>query len=121
VSTTETDTLTATTGGVTKTFAMQLTGGSPQLTLSSTDLSFGDVTVNTSTTQTVTLTSSGTAALTLNSATLSGTGFTMTGGSFPATLNPGQTVTLTVQFDPTSAAAASGSITVSSNAGAPAW
>ena len=96
MSTTTTATLAAAAGGVTKTFALQLTGGSPQLTLSTASLSFGDQQVNTSTTQTVTLTSSGTGPLTINSATIAGTGFTMTGASFPATLNPGQTATLTV-------------------------
>jgi hypothetical protein len=53
--------------------------------------------------------------LTVNSAVLAGTGFVLAGGSFPVTLNPGQSVTLQVSFDPTVAGAASGAITISSN------
>jgi fibronectin type 3 domain-containing protein len=36
-------------------------------------------------------------------------------GSFPTTLNAGQTATLTVQFDPTVSGAATGQLTISSN------
>ena len=63
----------------------------------------------------VTLTSTGTAPVTINSAALSGTGFTMSGATFPVTLNPGQTVTLSVQFEPTVTGAASGQLTIQSD------
>ena len=72
----------------------------PQLTLSAASLTFGNVTVNTSSKQPVTLTSTGTAPVTINSGTLTGNGFTMSGATFPVTLNPNQSVTLNVQFDP---------------------
>ena len=88
---------------------------SPQLTLSTGAISFGSVTLNTTSTRILTLTSSGTAALTVNSVKLVGTGFTIAGANFPATLNPGQSVTVQVSFDPTVAGAASGTITISSN------
>ena len=88
---------------------------SPQLTVSATSVSFGGVAVNTATTQSVTLASTGTAPLTINSATVTGTGFTIVGGGLPVTLNPTQSMTLQVQFDPTSAGAASGQIAISSN------
>ena len=52
---------------------------------------------------------------TINSATLSGTGFTMSGATFPVTLNPTQSVTLNVQFDPATAGAATGQVTIQSN------
>ena len=87
----------------------------PGLTVSATSLAFGNVTVNTASTQPVTLTSTGTAPVTINSATLSGTGFTLSGATFPATLNPAQSVTLNVQFDPATAGAATGHLTVHSN------
>lgn len=87
----------------------------PQLTVSPTSLSFGDVTDGSNATLGVTLTSSGTAAVTVNSATISGTGFTVSGATFPVTLSPQQTVTLDVEFAPTTASAATGSLTVSSN------
>jgi len=91
------------------------TAGNPQLTTGSASVSFGSVAVNTPTTQTLTLTSSGTTALTVNSAAITGAGFTIVGGSFPVTLNPGQTLTLQLQFSPTTAGALAGQITISSN------
>jgi len=90
-------------------------GGTSQLTLSTATMNFGSLPLNVTATQTLTLTSSGTAAVTVNSATLSGTGFSITGTTFPITLNPEQTATLLVSFDPTVAGAASGAITISSN------
>ena len=87
----------------------------PQLAVSTTSLNFGSVTVNTAKTQTLTLTSTGTSAVTVNSATITGAGFTLVGGALPATLSPNQTLTLQVQFDPTTAAALTGSLTISSN------
>jgi hypothetical protein len=87
----------------------------PQLTVSTTSLSFGNVTVNSNATLPLTLTSSGTAPVTINAATLSGSGFTDSGASFPLTLNPSQSVTLQVKFSPTSAGTASGQLTITSN------
>ncbi len=87
----------------------------PQLTISATSLTFGDVTVNTASTQPVTLTSTGTAPVTINSAALSGAGFTVSGATLPATLNPNQSLTLNVQFDPAAAGAATGQLTIQSN------
>jgi hypothetical protein len=78
-------------------------------------VSFGSVAVNTPTTQTLTLSSSGTTPVTVNSAAITGAGFTIVGGSFPVTLNPGQTLTLQLQFSPPTAGALAGQITISSN------
>jgi Abnormal spindle-like microcephaly-assoc'd, ASPM-SPD-2-Hydin len=91
------------------------TAANPQLTVSAGSLSFGSVTVNTATTQSLTLTSTGTTPVTANSATITGAGFTIIGGSFPATLNPNQTATLKLQFEPTTAGALTGQLTISSN------
>jgi hypothetical protein len=87
----------------------------PQLLFSATTLSFGSVPVGSTGTKSLTLTSSGTAPVTINSAALLGTGFSDSGATFPVTLNPNQSVTLTVQFDPTAAGAATGKLTISSN------
>ena len=89
--------------------------GNPQLTVSATTLSFGSLAVNTSATKQVTLTSSGTSAVTVNSAAVSGAGFSIVGGSFPLTLNAAQTATLQIQFKPTTAGAVTGQLTISSN------
>jgi Domain of unknown function (DUF4082)/Abnormal spindle-like microcephaly-assoc'd, ASPM-SPD-2-Hydin len=93
------------------------TGGAanPQLKVSATTLAFGSVAVNTATTGSVTLTSSGTSAVTVSSASISGTGFSIVGGSFPTTLNPNQTMTVQLQFKPTASGSDSGKLTVSSN------
>ncbi len=107
-------TLTASAGGVSKSFALQLNAAVPTLSISAASLAFGNVKVNTAATQTVTLSSTGTAAVTVSAATVTGTGFTVS-GTFPVSLNPGQTVTLNVQFDPTTTGAATGQLTIQSN------
>jgi hypothetical protein len=63
----------------------------------------------------VILSSTGTAAVTVNAATVSGSGFTVSGVTFPITLNPTQTATLSVQFDPTVAGAVTGQLILTSN------
>jgi hypothetical protein len=50
--------------------------------------------------------------VTVSLATVIGTGFTVSGATFPVTLSPNQTVTISVQFDPTVAGAATGTLTV---------
>jgi hypothetical protein len=109
-------TLTASTGGVTENFDIEVEVATPALSLSAASLAFGNEAVNTPTTQTLTLTSTGAAATTITSATLTGTGFSVSGATFPVTLTPGQSTTLTVQFDPSAAGAATGQITVASDA-----
>ncbi len=116
VTTEQTASINATSGGITKVYALELKAVAPGLSVSTNQLAFGDVNLNTTSTETVTLTSSGTSALVINTATLTGTGFTMTAATLPLTLNPGQSTTLQVKFDPTTAGAATGSITVVSNA-----
>jgi hypothetical protein len=115
VSTAQTVTLTASTSGVAKTFALQLGSGVSTLSVSAGSIGFGAVNVNTATTQTVTLSSTGTVAETISAATVAGPGFTVSGATFPLTLNPNSTATLTVQFDPTTAGADTGSLTLTSN------
>ena len=107
----------STTGG---TANVTLTGNgtvttTPQLTVNPTAVNFGNTQVNVPVTQPVTLTSTGTAAVTISAATVSGAGFSVSGATFPVTLNPNQSVTLQVQFNPTSAGAASGQLTITSN------
>jgi Abnormal spindle-like microcephaly-assoc'd, ASPM-SPD-2-Hydin/Domain of unknown function (DUF4402) len=87
-----------------------------QLTPSATSLNFGNIAVGSTSTQSVTLTSSGTTAVTLNSASISGTGFTVSGATFPVTLSPKQTVTLAVKYAPTVAGSSAGTLNISSNA-----
>ena len=87
-----------------------------QLTASSTSLSFGSVAVGATSTQQVAITNTGNAAVQISKISPSGAGFTFSGMTAPATLNPSQTGTLSVNFAPTAAGAASGSIVITSNA-----
>jgi hypothetical protein len=106
----------STTGG-TALVALSGTGtaSNPQLSIGVTSLSFGSVAENTATTQSLTLTSTGTSPVTVNSAAITGAGFTIVGGGFPVTLNPTQTLTVQIQFEPTTAGALAGQLTISSN------
>jgi len=115
VNSTSSATILAAQGGVSKTFTLQLTAGTANLSPSVQAISFGDVVVNTAARYSVTLTSTGTAPVSINSLTLAGTGFTMSGPALPITLIPSQSITLTVQFDPAVTGPALGQLTVGSN------
>jgi hypothetical protein len=114
VSTAQTATLTATAGGASATLDLQLNAAAALLNANATSIAFGDVTVGSSSTQTLTLTSAGSGAVTVNSVTLTGVGYSISGSTFPATLNPGQTATVSVAFAPTAAGASTGALTVNS-------
>ena len=77
---------------------------------------FGSVTVGTQSTQTVTLTNNTTSTVNISAATVSGTGFAMSGIAPPLSLNAAQSTTFTVTFAPQAAGSASGSVTITSNA-----
>jgi hypothetical protein len=86
------------------------------LTVNSSSVAFGSVPLGTPATQAVTLQSTGSAAVTVSAASVSGTGFTVSGATFPLTINPSQTATLSIQFDPAAAGASTGKLTITSNA-----
>lgn len=102
-------------GSASAQFALELNAAVPALRLSAASLSFGNVQVNTPVKQSVVLTSTGTARVTINGASLAGRGFSLLSVALPVTLSPGQSLTLTVQFDPTATGAASGQLTIASN------
>jgi hypothetical protein len=85
-------------------------------------LSFGNVTTGTSSAaQNLTITNTGNSNVTISQINLTGAGYSMTGGGAPVTLTPTQSITLVVQFSPTTVGSLPGSITVTSNAtGSPA-
>jgi hypothetical protein len=96
-------------------------GVQAQLSISSTNVGFGSVFVGSSSSQTVILTNSGTAGLTISQVSVAGAGFSTGGFAVPLTLNVGQTTGLTIVFAPTIAGTAGGSVSVASNAlGSPA-
>jgi centrosomal CEP192-like protein/immunoglobulin I-set domain protein len=78
-------------------------------------LNFGNVNVSSSTTQNITMTNAGNSSVTIAQVMVAGAGFNTTGAS-GITLAPGQTTTLTSTFAPSTSGAATGKITVSSNA-----
>jgi len=96
----------------TQSVLLTVNAGASMLSINASSVGFGNVGLNTLATQTVTLTSTGTASVTVNSATVTGTGFSLAGSTFSATLTPGQTATLGIQFDPTAAGAVTGSLTI---------
>ncbi len=112
VTTAQTATLTASAGGVAQTFGLQLSVGVPGLSINATSITFGNVNLNTPATQSVTLSSTGTAGVTVSLATVIGSGFTISGATFPLALSPSQSATISVQFDPTVTGAASGTLTI---------
>jgi Abnormal spindle-like microcephaly-assoc'd, ASPM-SPD-2-Hydin len=86
-----------------------------QLTPSATSVGFGSVNVGTPVTKTVNLTDSGSTNITISGVSTTGAAFSASGGS-KVTLTPNGSVAISVSFDPTSAAAAQGTLSISSNA-----
>ncbi|HTZ73918.1 MAG TPA: choice-of-anchor D domain-containing protein [Candidatus Aquilonibacter sp.] len=86
------------------------------LTANPGSFNFNDVQVGNSSTQTFTLTNSGTSTITLDSIAASGAGFSVSGITSGQTIAGGGSTTLTGQFAPSVAGAASGTITVTSTA-----
>jgi len=87
-----------------------------QLSLSTTSLRYGNVLVNGTSTQAVTLKNSGSSDLTISQVAVSGAGFSASGFAVPATIPAGQSVALQVTYAPTAAGASSGSVAITSNA-----
>ena len=98
------------------TIALSGTGTQPQWSVLPTSVNFGNVNVGSNSSQNVTVTNSGTVALTITSMTLSGQGFSISGLAVPQTIAAGASATFAAQFAPASAGSTSGSISVSSNA-----
>jgi Abnormal spindle-like microcephaly-assoc'd, ASPM-SPD-2-Hydin/Protein of unknown function (DUF1573) len=84
-----------------------------------TSLSFGTIQVGSNQSLSETVTNTGGSSVTISSAAISGTGFTLSGIATPVTLTAGQGATFAVKFAPTAAGSASGSVTITSNASNP--
>ena len=99
----------------------QPTAGSPsgpgadQLDASPSSIAFGSVVVGQSSTQTVTISNSGGAAITISSASTSGPGFGINGLSLPLTLLSNQTTSFSVSFGPSNAGSATGGVYLANN------
>lgn len=87
----------------------------PAITVSPASLAFGSVAVGSTKDLAVTVTSSGTAALTVSAVASSAAQYSTPGLSTPFTLQPGATKQVTVRFAPSSASSFPGTLSVSSN------
>ena len=87
-----------------------------QLALSTTSLNFGSVLVNGHSTQAVTIQNSGQSDMQISQVAVTGAGFSVSGVATPVTLPAGQSMALQATFAPTTAGAAAGAITVTSDA-----
>jgi hypothetical protein len=97
------------------TISLSGTGIQPQISVLPSSVSFGNVTVGVTNTQTLTIRNAGTATLNVTQASLAGTGFTSSGLVLPLSVPAGGSSVFTIGFDPASAATFSGSITFISN------
>ena len=85
------------------------------LTATPASVTFGNVQVGTSQTQSDTLSNTGGNTLTISQAAVTGTGFSTTGLNFPVTLAPGQSVSFNLVFNPQSTGSATGSLAVTND------
>lgn len=89
--------------------------GQPDIHIEKTQIRFGDQALDSVTTETITLTSTGTVDLDFTSITASGDTFSQT-NDCPATLAPDESCTLSVSFEPTVAGFFEGTVTLVDNA-----
>jgi Abnormal spindle-like microcephaly-assoc'd, ASPM-SPD-2-Hydin len=108
-------------GGSGNTSSSGSTGSSPstgqgQLSSSALALNFGNLNIGSSSSQTVTLSDSGTARVVISNVSILGAGISSSGVYVGLVLTPGEQVPLNVTFAPASTVSVSGSITVTSDA-----
>ena len=89
---------------------------SSTISVSPSSLSFGSVNDGSSAAQSFTVTNTGNSNIAISGITSSGAGYSIASGGGAVTLNPNQSTSVSVQFAPTAAGTASGSVAVLSNA-----
>ncbi|GAC1661105.1 MAG: hypothetical protein NVS9B4_12910 [Candidatus Acidiferrum sp.] len=87
-----------------------------QLQLNPPSVAFGNVANGTINTQSVQLNNTGSIALTISTASVTGSGFSITGLSTPLTIGAGQSSSFTVKFAPQSVGGVSGNVVLMSDA-----
>ena len=97
------------------TISLSGNGVQPQVSVIPASVSFGNVTVGVTNTQTLVISNPGTANLSVTQASLVGTGFSFSGLTLPLSVAPGSSATFIVSFAPTSASSLSGNLTLVSN------
>ena len=103
-------------GAVTSSTAILTVKAAGQLTASTTNLNYGNVTVGSSNILPVTLTNTGGSSISISNVTLSGAGLSIGGVSSGLILAAGSSATLNVTFAPSASGILNGSVTVTSNA-----
>ena len=88
----------------------------PAIQLSSSSINFGNDVVGTQTSQALIITNTGTATLNITQVNETGSAFSVSGFTLPISVAAGKQTTITVAFQPVSTGAASGSISIVSNA-----
>jgi hypothetical protein len=102
-------------GGVTS-VSVSGTVAQSSLNLSPANINFGNAVTGVANSQTVQIANPGTVPVTITAANISGAGFSTSGLTLPVTLSAGKTATFNVQFNPKSAGASSGGLTLVSDA-----
>ena len=92
---------------------------SGQLGLNPTTQAFGSITVGATSSQTISLTNTGGSSVNISQVSISGPGFQLSGITAPLALGASQSTTFTVTFAPQTTGAATGSVTIASNASNP--
>jgi Abnormal spindle-like microcephaly-assoc'd, ASPM-SPD-2-Hydin len=87
-----------------------------KLTVSSSPVAFGSILVGKTQKVSAAITNSGGSSVTVDQATVTGTGFSVSAISMPMTLAPNQSTTVSVSCTPKTAGSLSGNLTISSNA-----
>lgn len=82
----------------------------PSITANPSAVAFGQAAIGTMYTTPVVLTNIRSYRVTIKASQVTGSGFSMTGATFPLTLSPGQSVTVNANFDPQSAGTMGGSL-----------
>jgi hypothetical protein len=86
------------------------------LNITPSSASFGNVSVGSTASQTIQLSNTGTAALTVSQLSVTGSGYSTGSVTLPIMLNAGQAGTFNIQYQPTVAGSATGSVSVVSTA-----
>ena len=86
-----------------------------QLTANPSTINFGNVLLGSGATKSVAIGNSSGQSFTLSQASITGTGFILSGLTLPVTLSPGQSLTATVAFTPQSTGTATGNLSLAYN------
>ena len=102
--------------GTTTVLAVSGTGLQAAIGLTPSSANFGSVPVGSTNSQTIQIGNTGNGVLTITQASVTGSGFSTTGLTLPLSINPGLSITFNAQYQPSAVGAASGSISLVSNA-----